>query len=102
MEDNKKVGAPLGNTNSSRNNRMWADTIRRVIAQSDGEALRKVAEALVIKAQEGDISAIKELGDRIDGKSVATTELTGVDGSQLPLSIGISFVEPTSTISQEA
>jgi hypothetical protein len=102
MEEQKKVGAPIGNTNSSRNNRMWADTIRRVIAQSDGEALRKVAEALVLKAQEGDISAIKELGDRIDGKSVATTELTGVDGSSLPLSIGISFVEPTSTISEEA
>ena len=101
MEEQRKVGAPVGNTNSSRNNRMWADTIRRVIAQSDGEALRKVAEALVLKAQEGDISAIKELGDRIDGKSVATTELTGVDGSQLPLSIGISFVEPTSTISEE-
>ena len=102
MEEQKKVGAPIGNTNSSRNNRMWADTIRRVIAQSDGEALRRVAEALVLKAQEGDISAIKELGDRIDGKSVATTELTGVDGSSLPLSIGISFVEPTSTISEEA
>jgi hypothetical protein len=101
MEEQRKVGAPVGNTNSSRNNRMWADTIRRVIAQSDGEALRRVAEALVLKAQEGDISAIKELGDRIDGKSVATTELTGVDGSQLPLSIGISFVEPTSTISEE-
>ena len=101
MEETKKVGAPLGNTNSSRNNRMWADTIRRVIAQSDGEALRRVAEALVQKAQEGDISAIKELGDRIDGKSVATTELTGADGSSLPLSIGISFVEPERTISEE-
>jgi hypothetical protein len=96
MEDSKKVGAPLGNTNSNRNNRMWADTIRRVIAQSDGDALRKAAEALLIKAQEGDISAIKELGDRIDGKSVATTELSGVDGSDIPFSVGIRLVTPKS------
>jgi hypothetical protein len=60
-----------GNTYSSKNNRLWAD-----------------------KAASGDVSAIKELGDRIDGKSVATTELTGVDGSNLPISIGINFVKP--------
>jgi hypothetical protein len=53
-----------------------------------------IAEALIDKAASGDVSAIKELGDRIDGKSVATTELTGVDGSNLPISIGINFVKP--------
>jgi hypothetical protein len=53
-----------------------------------------IAEALIDKAASGDVSAIKELGDRIDGKSVATTELTGADGSNLPISIGIRFVEP--------
>ena len=97
MEEQRKVGAPLGNTNSSRNNRMWADTIRRVIAQSDGEALRKVAEALVLKAQEGDISAIRELGDRIDGKAVATTEISGPDGSALPIGLPIEFVKSNNT-----
>jgi hypothetical protein len=94
MEEERKVGGQPGNTNSSRNNRMWADTIRRVIAQSDGEALRRVAEALVLKAQEGDIAAIKELGDRIDGKSVATTELSGPDGSSLPIGLPIEFIKP--------
>lgn len=94
MEETRKVGGQPGNTNSSRNNRMWADTIRRVIAQSDGEALRRVAEALVLKAQEGDIAAIKELGDRIDGKSVATTELTGADGSNLPIGISVELIQP--------
>ncbi len=94
-EDNKrKVGGQPGNTNSNKNNRLWADTIRRAVIQSDGERLRLIAEALLNKAAEGDISAIKELGDRIDGKSVATTELTGVDGSNLPISIGINFVKP--------
>jgi len=101
MEEERKVGGQPGNTNSSKSNRLFADTIKRMVVQSEGEIARKVAEALILKAQEGDISAIKEFADRVDGKSVATTELTGADGSPLPLSIGVSFVEPTSTISKE-
>jgi hypothetical protein len=83
-----------GNTHSSKNNRLWAETLRRAVIQSDAERLRMIAEALLDKAASGDVSAIKELGDRLDGKAVATTELTGLDGSDLPLSIGIRFVEP--------
>jgi len=83
-----------GNTHSSKNNRLWADTLRRAVIQSDAERLRQIAEALLDKAASGDVSAIKELGDRLDGKAIATTELTGADGSDLPLSIGLRFVEP--------
>jgi hypothetical protein len=99
-EERKKLAAERsaevnkGNTHSSKNNRLWAETLRRAVIQSDAERLRQIAEALLDKAASGDVSAIKELGDRIDGKSVATTELTGVDGSNLPISIGIRFVEP--------
>ena len=83
-----------GNNYSSKTNRLWAETLRRAVVQSDAERLRQIAEALIDKAASGDVSAIKELGDRLDGKAVATTELTGLDGSDLPLSIGIRFVEP--------
>jgi len=86
--------ANKGNTHSSKNNRLWAETLRRAVIQSDAERLRMIAEALLDKAASGDVSAIKELGDRLDGKAVATTELTGLDGSDLPISIGIRFVEP--------
>ena len=65
-----KVGAPLGNTNSSKSNRLWAETIRRAVLQQDAVRLRKIAEALLDKAEEGDIAAIKELGDRLDGKAI--------------------------------
>jgi hypothetical protein len=75
------AGAPEGNTNSSKDNRLWANTIRRAVAQSDGDRLRKIAEALLDKAAEGDISAIRELGDRLDGKAQQyveqRTELSG-------------------------
>lgn len=63
------AGAPEGNKNSSKNNRLWAETIKRAVVQSDPERLRRIAEALLTKAEDGDLGAIKELGDRLDGKA---------------------------------
>ena len=37
-------------------------------AGEDRKALRDVAKALIDKAISGDVTAIKELGDRLDGK----------------------------------
>ena len=61
-----------GNTHSSKINRLAADTLRRVLIQEEAIRLRNVTEALVAKAESGDISAIKEVFDRMDGKAVAT------------------------------
>lgn len=61
------AGAPAGNQNA-REGRIWRDAIRRAILADDGQRLRAIAEALLTKAAEGDVAAIKELGDRIDGK----------------------------------
>ena len=70
-----------GNTNSNKNNRLWADTLKRALLQADGNKIRAIAEALIEKAASGDVSAIKELGDRVDGKSTQqidqTTEHSG-------------------------
>jgi uncharacterized protein YdaT len=65
------------NTNSNRNNRLWADTLKRALIQSDGQKIRAIADALIEKAVSGDVSAIKELGDRVDGKSLQENKLTG-------------------------
>jgi len=100
IEERKKLAAERssevnrGNTHSSKINRLAADTLRRVLIQEEAIRLRNVTEALVAKAESGDVSAIKEVFDRMDGKSVATTELTGPDGSNLPSGIGILFVKP--------
>lgn len=75
--DMAKVGAPEGNTNSSKNNRLWAETIRRAVVQADPQRLRKIAETLLAKAEEGDIAAIKELGDRLDGKCAQQIIMSG-------------------------
>lgn len=53
--------------------------------------LKSVAEAvclkLFFKAMKGDIKAIKEVIDRVDGKAVQRTELSGANGK--PISIEI-------------
>lgn len=70
-----------GNTHSSKNNRLWADTLKRALMQADGNKIRAIAEALIEKAASGDVSAIRELGDRVDGKPTQqidqTTEHSG-------------------------
>jgi len=89
-----KVGAPFGNTNSNKNNRIWANTIRKLAIQEDYRRIHAIAEKLFEKAAEGDLGAAKEIGDRLDGKAVAIQEITGADGKDLPIGIGISFVKP--------
>jgi len=72
-------GAPKGNTNGSKN-RIWAEAINKVLCQSDEgkpQKLRRLAETLVDQALAGDMAAIKEIGDRVDGKALASVEVTG-------------------------
>lgn len=53
----------------------WADAIKRALARradDDGRSLNGLADRLLDKALEGDMSALKELGDRLDGKPAQT------------------------------
>jgi len=76
-EVKKKVGAPKGNKNSTREKRVWGKIVKKLAIQEDYKKLHAVANALYAKAENGDISAIKELGDRLDGK--AMQEISGGD-----------------------
>jgi len=60
-----------GNANSGRRQeRPFRDALRLELAAAgdDSRALRSIAKALIAKAEEGDMQAIKEFADRIDGK----------------------------------
>lgn len=74
------MGAPLGNQNAKKA-KIWEGAIRRVLAENDGEKLRALAEKIVARALEGDVPALREVGDRIDGK--VAQEISGVDGADL-------------------
>ena len=66
------MGAPINNKNSTKDKRVWGKVVRKLAVQEDYRRIHNVAEALFRKAEDGDIAAIKELGDRIDGKSEQT------------------------------
>jgi hypothetical protein len=44
------------------------DALRLEINRKDADKLRRVARALIDKAMDGDVSAIKEVADRLDGR----------------------------------
>ncbi len=50
-----------------------------------------MAGRLVEKALAGDVTALKEIGDRLDGKPAQAVELGGKDGEDL--SFTITFVK---------
>ncbi len=69
------VGRPFlpgqsGNPAGRPKTRPFKDALRKAVASAgkDGEALKSVALALLSKAQNGDVQAIKEVADRLDGK----------------------------------
>jgi hypothetical protein len=64
------MGAPIGNKNSTKEKRIWGKLIKKLAVQEDYARLHQVANKLYEKAAEGDMSAIKELGDRLDGKAL--------------------------------
>lgn len=65
------AGAPIGNSNATKA-KPWAEAIRRALAKRErtgsGADINKLAETLLDKAAEGDMAALKEFGDRTDGK----------------------------------
>lgn len=89
--------APIGNQNAAKAKR-WSDAIDRALAlrcKGDGiAALDALAEKLLLLADAGDISALKELGDRIEGKPAQA--ITGADGGPLQIErIEVLIVDPS-------
>lgn len=62
-------GGQPGNDNATKS-KPWRAALDRALAQDDGKKLRSAAEKLLSAASNGEGWAIKELGDRLDGKSV--------------------------------
>jgi hypothetical protein len=84
VEPTNKGGAPTGNQNGKRG-KLFYDALRVALVQEDRKSLRKITDKLVKAAEEGDAWAVKEIMDRMDGKPVNTTELSGAEGSPLKL-----------------
>ncbi len=89
------------NTVGAKSDKEWRNAIRKAVhelraADEDDKAkkikgLTLLARRLVTKALKGDVMALKEIGDRLDGRSSQAVELGGKDGEDL--SFTITFVK---------
>ena len=77
-----KGGAPLGNQNG-RKGKLFHDALRIALVQEDRKKLREITEKLVTAAINGEPWAVKEIMDRVDGKAIQATEITGADGGDI-------------------
>ena len=87
-----KGGAPEGNQNAKKG-KLFYEQLRMVLIQNDKFKLRKIADKLVESAEKGEAWAIKEIMDRMDGKAVQATEISGPDGAEFVKGIGFMFVD---------
>ena len=68
----------------------WRDAIRLAVMRAHedpkkGKKLAALADALVDAGLDGDVPALKEIGDRLDGKVAQALEHSGPAGSAIPL-----------------
>lgn len=73
------IGGQPGNKNATKN-KVWIAALNRAISQDDGKRLRAAAEKLLDLAAAGEIPALKELGDRLDGKPPQQIDIANADG----------------------
>lgn len=89
-------GAPKGNQNA-KNAKEWQQAIKRALSRYSKEnwraGLDKCADQFVQAAASGDAWALKEIGDRIEGKPRQQMELSGPDGGEIPMSGTVRFVD---------
>lgn len=76
------MGAPVGNQNARKGK--WSEALAKAVETEDPILRRRkldaIADRLLEKALEGDIAAIKEMGDRLDGKAPQAMTLANEEG----------------------
>jgi hypothetical protein len=90
------AGALPGNRNAA-NAKVWKAAIERALerrtkSRSDGiKEIDALADTLLTLVASGDLPALKEFGDRMDGKPAQAVELGGTDGGPLQAIVNVSI-----------
>lgn len=78
------------------NARRWRNAIDKALAKrsrvTGNEALEEIAEKLLAACDLGDMSALKELGDRLDGKPAQAVTIAGDPEQPLQSNVTVEFV----------
>jgi hypothetical protein len=76
-----------------KRDKLWREAIIRAVKrreQDDPKALERLADKLIAGVEAGDISAIKEFGDRLDGK--VAQAIIGGDEDEAPIRMIVTGV----------
>lgn len=103
---NGKVGAPKGNTNSAtgrEGRRALELALENYGSDQPKEVIGKIAtlikmwQPIITKAmEEGDLAAMKEINDRLDGKAAQSLSLTGDEDNPIAIArVERVIVKPT-------
>lgn len=90
------MGAPIGNENRAKQYRIKRTLEACLDRRSKVEgkdALEAACDALIERSFSS-LQDFKELADRLDGKAVQSTELSGPDGEPIPMQTVVNFVSP--------
>ena len=88
------MGAPIGARNRSAQ-KPWEDVVKRAVLAGDGKKLRAMADKVIDMAIEGDIQAIKEIAQRLDGMPRQQVAIEGELGLNMKLAdILVSLASP--------
>ena len=81
--------------------KIWADAVRRAVMrrledeEGKPQKIERLADKLVDQGLAGDVTAIKEIGDRLDGKARQMIEGPGEDGElTMRLTVERTIIDP--------
>ena len=85
---------------ANKADKLWTDALRRAVnRESEGKGSPKwldvIANRVVEAAAGGDAQAFREIGDRLEGKPTQRSEISGPDGSDVPVGITVSWASPS-------
>lgn len=87
-----------GNPGGRGTEKLWRDAVLKAVRERDGKKgphlIQKAAAALVEAASGGDVSALKELGDRLDGKPHQSTTISGDPDNPMVHEVRETIVDP--------
>jgi len=91
IDTNGSKGGQPGNQNAKKG-KFFTDEIRKLLIQNP-EQKQSIAEGLIQAAMAREPWAVKEIMDRMEGKAIQATEISGPDGAEIVKGIGIVFVD---------
>ncbi len=92
------MAAPIGNQ-YARKAKIWTAAIERALAKRSRaaqiDALDELAEKLLSLCDQGDLAALQELGNRLEGKPAQSVSLTGDGGGPMVHEVVWRVVRPS-------